>query len=166
MFCSDVPPKSSFFFFFNWSIVDLQCCVSFKGTIYYFSYTYINYFSHYFLIWVTTEYWIELPVLLYSRSLFVIYLICSAVCVICSVMSDPLWPMDCSPPSSSVHGIFPGKNTRVDFHFLLWVIFPTQRSSLLFLCLLLFSCCAIGDATVCVCQSQAPNLLLFLTFPL
>ena len=27
--------------------------------------------------------------------------------------------MDCSPPGSSVHGIFPGKNTRVGCHFLL-----------------------------------------------
>ena len=26
-------------------------------------------------------------------------------------------PMDCSPPSSSVHGIFPGKNTRVELPF-------------------------------------------------
>ena len=24
----------------------------------------------------------------------------------CSVVSDSLWPMDCSPPGSSVHGIF------------------------------------------------------------
>ena len=28
-------------------------------------------------------------------------------------------PMDCSLQSSSVHGIFPGKNTGVVFHFLL-----------------------------------------------
>ena len=26
-------------------------------------------------------------------------------------------PTDCSPPSSSVHGIFPGKNTRVELPF-------------------------------------------------
>ena len=30
-------------------------------------------------------------------------------------------PMDCSPPGSSVHGIFPGKNTGVGCHFLLQV---------------------------------------------
>ena len=30
-----------------------------------------------------------------------------------------LWdPMDCSPPGSSVHGNFPGKNTGVGYHFL------------------------------------------------
>ena len=34
--------------------------------------------------------------------------------------------MDCSLPGSSVHGIFPGKNTEVDFHFLLQGIFLTQ----------------------------------------
>ena len=38
--------------------------------------------------------------------------------------------MDCSPPSSSVHGIFPGKNTEVGCHFLLQGIFPTQGLNL------------------------------------
>ena len=37
-------------------------------------------------------------------------------------------PMDCSPPGSSVNGIFPGKNTGVGCHFLLQGIFPTQVS--------------------------------------
>ena len=37
--------------------------------------------------------------------------------------------MDCSPPGSSVHGIFPGKNTGVDCHFLLQGIFLTQGST-------------------------------------
>ena len=35
-------------------------------------------------------------------------------------------PLDCSPPGSSVHGIFSGKNTGVGFHFLLQGIFPIQ----------------------------------------
>ena len=35
-------------------------------------------------------------------------------------------PMDCSPPGTSVHGIFPGKNTGVGCHFLLQGIFPIQ----------------------------------------
>ena len=34
--------------------------------------------------------------------------------------------MDCSPPGSSVHGVFPGKNTGVDSHSLLQGIFPTE----------------------------------------
>ena len=45
-------------------------------------------------------------------------------------------PMDCSPPGSSVHGNFPGKNIGVGFHFLLQRIFPTQGSNLGLLCLL------------------------------
>ena len=37
--------------------------------------------------------------------------------------------MDCSPPGSSVHEIFPGKDTGVGCHFLLQGIFPTQGSN-------------------------------------
>ena len=43
-----------------------------------------------------------------------------------SVMSDSCNPMDCSPPGSSVHGLFPGKNTGVGCHFFLQAIFSTQ----------------------------------------
>ena len=39
-------------------------------------------------------------------------------------------PMDCSPPSSSVHEDSPGKNTGVGGHALLQVIFPTQGLNL------------------------------------
>ena len=35
-------------------------------------------------------------------------------------------PLDCSPPGSSINGIFPGKSTRVGCHFLFRGIFPTQ----------------------------------------
>ena len=38
--------------------------------------------------------------------------------------------MDCSPPSSSVHGNSPGKNTGVGCHFLLQGIFLTQGAKL------------------------------------
>ena len=38
--------------------------------------------------------------------------------------------MDCSPPSSSVCGDSPGKNTGVGYHFLRQRIFPTQGSNL------------------------------------
>ena len=44
----------------------------------------------------------------------------------CSVMATLCDPMDCSLPGSSVHGIFPGKNTGVCCHFLLQEIFLTQ----------------------------------------
>ena len=39
-------------------------------------------------------------------------------------------PMDCTLPSSSVHGDSPGKNTRVGCHALLQHIFPTQGLNL------------------------------------
>ena len=40
----------------------------------------------------------------------------------CPTLCDPV---DCSPPGSSVHDIFPGKNTGVSCYFLLQGIFPT-----------------------------------------
>ena len=39
-------------------------------------------------------------------------------------------PMDCSPPDSSGHGIFPGKNTGMGCHSLLQGIFLMQESNL------------------------------------
>ena len=39
------------------------------------------------------------------------------------------FPVDCSPPGSSVHGDSPGKNTGVGCHALLQGIFPTQGST-------------------------------------
>ena len=39
-------------------------------------------------------------------------------------------PTDYSPPGSSVHGIFPGKNAGVSCHFLFQGIFPTQGLNL------------------------------------
>ena len=47
----------------------------------------------------------------------------SEVAQSCPTLCDP---MDCSLPGSSVHGIFPGKNTGVGWHFLLRRIYPTQ----------------------------------------
>ena len=53
---------------------------------------------------------------------------------LCLTLCDP---MDCTPPGSSVHGIFfSGKNTRVGCHFLLQGIFLTQGPNLHLLCLL------------------------------
>ena len=42
---------------------------------------------------------------------------------LCLTLHDP---MDCSLPSSSVHGHSPGKNTGVGCHVLVQEIFPTQ----------------------------------------
>ena len=45
-------------------------------------------------------------------------------------------PMDCSPPGSSVHRDFRGKNIKVDCHFLLQGMFLTHRLNLCLLHLL------------------------------
>ena len=52
------------------------------------------------------------------------------VCVLLSHVQFFVTPMDCSPPGSSVHGVFPGKNTGVGCHFLLQGIIPTQGLNL------------------------------------
>ena len=59
--------------------------------------------------------------------------VCACVCVCCAVLHSltrlclTFWdPMDCSPPSSSVHGDSPGKNTGVGSLSLLQGTFPTQ----------------------------------------
>ena len=44
----------------------------------------------------------------------------------CPTLCDPT---DCSPPGSSVHGDFPGKNTAVGCHALLQGVFLTQGSN-------------------------------------
>ena len=49
------------------------------------------------------------------------------VCVLVAQLCPTLYnPMDCSPPGSSVHGIFPGKNTGMGCHAPLQGIFLTQ----------------------------------------
>ena len=40
----------------------------------------------------------------------------------CSVVSDSLWPLDCSPPGSSVHGILQARIPK-------WVAIPFSRGS-------------------------------------
>ena len=65
----------------------------------------------------------------YPLSFFSSYCMCVDVCV-CVTQSYPTLchPVNCSPPGSSVHGILPGKNTRVGCNFLLQ-IFLTQGSN-------------------------------------
>ena len=66
--------------------------------------------------------------------------VCARVCAcldsqLCPTLCDPL---DCNPPGSyvHVHGISPGKNTRVGCHFLLQEIFPIQELNPYLPCLL------------------------------
>ena len=65
-------------FILYWHIVDLQCCISFRCTTKWFSYTYIYSFSDFFSILVITEYWVEFPVQ-DSRSVLTIYFINSSL---------------------------------------------------------------------------------------
>ena len=51
----------------------------------------------------------------------------SEVAQLCPTLFNPT---DCSLPGSSVHGIFPSKNTGVGCNFLLQRIFPTQGLNL------------------------------------
>ena len=48
------------------------------------------------------------------------------VCSVAQLCSTLRGPKDCSPPSSSIHRIFPDKNTEVGCHFLLQEIFLIQ----------------------------------------
>ena len=62
------------------------------------------------------------------------------MCVCLDAQSCPTLcdPVACNLPGSSVHGIFPGKNSGVGCHFLLQGIFPTRGSNLHLLRLLLW----------------------------
>jgi len=63
-----------------------------------------------------------------STESFVLREVC--VCALSrSVVSSSLWPLNCSPPGSSVHEDSPDKNTGVGSHALLQRIFPTQGSN-------------------------------------
>ena len=54
------------------------------------------------------------------------YLSLESESVTCQLCHTLCYPVDCSPPGFSVHGIPPGKYTRVGNHSLLQGSFPTQ----------------------------------------
>ena len=64
-----------------------------------------------------------------SLDLFSYLCVCAQSCL---TFCDP---RNCSPPGSTVDGIFPGKNTGVGCHFLLQGIFPNQGLNPGLLCL-------------------------------
>ena len=51
------------------------------------------------------------------------------LCLVAQSCLTLSYPMDCSPPASSIHGDSPGKNTGVGCHALLQGIFPTWGSN-------------------------------------
>ena len=53
----------------------------------------------------------------------------AVVCLAAQLYLTLCYPMDCSPPGSSVHGDSSGKKTGVGCHALLKGIFPTQGSN-------------------------------------
>ena len=65
----------------------------------------------------------------------------------CPTLCDP---MDYSPPGSSVHEIFPGKDTGVGRHFLLQGILPTRESNLGLLHCRFFTDWATREAYICI----------------
>ena len=77
----------------------------------------------------TCHSWTLYDIFLMSKVIKAIFICLVGVqCSVLAAQSCPTLcdPMDCSLPGSSVHGIFPGKNTGVGCHFLLQGIFLTQ----------------------------------------
>ena len=105
---------------FYWSIVASQCCIRFCCTAKWINciYTYIPSFLDFLLVQVTTEHWIEFP-LLYSRFSLVIYFIHSRV-YIGEGNGNPLQyfrlenPTDGGAWWAAVHGV---ATERLHFHF-------------------------------------------------
>ena len=69
-----------------------------------------------------------------TRKLYL--LLCTWACLVAQLCLTLCDPMDCSPPDSSVHGIFPCRNTGMGCHSFLQGIFPTQGSNTCLLSLL------------------------------
>ena len=51
------------------------------------------------------------------------------MCLVTQLYPTIHYPMDCSPPGSSIRGDSPGKNTRIGCHAVPQRIFPTQGSN-------------------------------------
>ena len=60
--------------------------------------------------------------------------ITAVLCLVTQPCPTLFYPIDCSPPGSSVHGDSPGKNTGVGYHALLQGIFCTHGLNLCLLC--------------------------------
>ena len=81
-----------FYYYFYWSIVDLQGCVNFCCTEKWFRYIYS--FSYSFPLWFITGHWIQLPVL-YSRTFVSIHPLFTSV----HLLIPNSWSFPLPPPS-------------------------------------------------------------------
>ena len=66
---------------------------------------------------------------MHIKNTFKIFLY-KCVCLVAQSCPTLCNPLDCSPPSSSIHGDSAGENTGVGCHTLLQGTFPTQGSNL------------------------------------
>ena len=86
------------YFFFNWSMVDVQCCVNFCSTAKWFSYIDVHYFQYSFPLSFIIGYWIWFPVLCGRTLLFIqsiyksLHLLAPNSYSICPP-TTPLWPL-------------------------------------------------------------------------
>ena len=81
---------------------------------------------------------------------------CGVLCSVAQSCQSLCYPMDCSPPGSSVHGDSPGKNSEVDCHAILQVIFPTRGWNSGFL--------IAGGFFYCLSHQGSPWLLVWVAY--
>ena len=98
-----------FKFNFYWSLINLQCCVSFKCMATWTVSIIFHIIFHHRLLQDRGA----------SQGVLCCVVFSCSVLSLCDLM-------DCSPPGTSVHGNPPGKNTGVGYHALLQGIFPIQ----------------------------------------
>ena len=101
MTCSSNP--LTWFVFFHWSLVALQCCVSFYCTAKWIIYIYISPLLDFLRVLVTAEHWVDFPVLYSGFSLSILYTV--SIVYVCQFQYPnspthppfPLWyPYVCS----------------------------------------------------------------------
>ena len=66
---------------------------------------------------------------IWQQTMCGVYMCRAVLCLVAQLRLTLCYPMDCSPPGSSVLGDSPGKTTGVGCHALLQGIFPTQVSN-------------------------------------
>ena len=115
------------YFLYSYSILLLHLCVSTKQYIVedYFVFLHLHlYHGMCMIVSHSAILFTNYKVHLWELSMLIIYVLCLVTQSFLTLCD----PVDCGPPSSSVHGDSPGKNTEVGCHAVLQGIFPTQVS--------------------------------------